>query len=138
MGRIVGVLLTYGQRASDRDEVFADNALRWDQGGVILNEQHNRQAAIVRFTPTVDGREVRIDAPLPDTQRGRDMVTSIRNGTYRGLSVEFAADDEGMRAGVREIRRAKLLGAAVVDDASYKGALEVRERGKGRRLARWL
>ena len=137
-GRITGTLLTYGKRASDRPEVFADGALRWDDGGVILNEQHNRQAPILRFVPTVDGREVRIDAPLPDTQRGRDAATMIRNGTMTGLSVEFSADDEGMRGGVREVRKAKLLGAAVVDSPSYEGALEVRQRGQARRLARWL
>ena len=137
-GRIVGTLMTYGERANDRAEVFADGALRWDDGGVILNEQHNRQAPIMRFVPTVDGREVRIDAPLPDTARGRDTATMIRNGTMTGLSVEFRAVEERMRAGVREIRSATLLGAAVVDSASYKGALEVRQRGNGRRRRLWL
>lgn len=138
-GRLAGVLLTYGERASDRAEVFADGALSWDEGGVILNEQHNRQAPIMRFTPTVEGREVRIDAPLPDTARGRDAAVMIRNGTMRGLSVEFRAVDEGQRAGLREVRSAVLLGAALVDDASYKGALEVRERASRQgRLPRWL
>lgn len=137
-GRIVGTLLTYGQRASDRAEVFADGALRWDEGGVVLNEQHNRQAPILRFVPTVEGREVRIDAPLPDTARGRDAATMIRNGTMTGLSVEFRAEDEGQRGGLREVRSAVLLGAALVDDASYKGSLEVRERRRHGRLRAWL
>ena len=137
-GRITGTLLTYGQRASDRPEVFADGALRWDEGGVILNEQHNRQAPIMRFTPTVDGREVRIDAALPDTSRGRDTATMIRNGTMTGLSIEFRATDEGMAGNVREVRAAELMGAAVVDSPSYEGALEVRQRGKRRRLPSWL
>ena len=137
-GRITGTLLTYGQRASDRPEVFADGALRWDEGGVVLNEQHNRQAPIMRFTPTVDGREVRIDAALPDTSRGRDTATMIRNGTMTGLSIEFRATDEGMAGSVREVRAATLMGAAVVDSPSYEGALEVRERDKARRLPRWL
>ena len=137
-GRITGTLLTYGKRASDRPEVFADGALRWDEAGVILNEQHNRQAPIMRFTPTVDGREVRIDAPLPDTSRGRDTATMIRNGTMTGLSIEFRATDEGMAGNVREVRAATLMGAAVVDSPSYEGALEVRERDKARRLPRWL
>ena len=53
----------------------------------------------MRFTPTVDGREVRIDAPLPDTSRGRDTATMIRNGTMTGLSIEFRATDEGMAGG---------------------------------------
>lgn len=136
-GRIVGTLVTYEQRASDRAEVFASGALSWDEGGVVLNEQHNRQAPIMRFVPTVEGKEVRISAALPDTQRGRDAATMIKNGTMRGLSVEFRAQDEGRRAGMREIRRAVLLGAAIVDDPSYKGRLEVREKTKRRRRI-WL
>ena len=136
-GRIVGVLLTYGQRASDRAEVFREGALTWDEGGVILNEQHNRAAPIMRFVPTVEGREVRIDAALPDTSRGRDAATMIRNGTLTGLSVEFAAQDEGMAGGDREIRQARLVAAAVVDDASYKSPLEVRQHGSRRRKL-WL
>ena len=137
-GRIVGTLIEYETRASDRPEVFADGALRWDDGGVILNEQHNRAAPILRFTPTVEGREVRIDAPLPDTQRGRDAATMIRDGTMRGLSVEFRATEEGRRAGIREVRAATLLGAALVDDPSYRGQLEVRARHRQGRLPRWL
>lgn len=137
-GRVVGTLITYEQRASDRAEVFADGALSWDEGGIILNEQHARNQPIMRFVPTVEGREVRIDAALPDTTRGRDAATMIRNGTMTGLSVEFRSREEGRRAGMREIRRAVLLGAALVDDASYKGCLEVRERGKRRRFHSWL
>ena len=137
-GRIVGTLIEYETRASDRPEVFADGALRWDDGGVILNEQHNRAAPILRFTPTVEGRSVLLDAPLPDTQRGRDAATMIRDGTMRGLSVEFRATEEGRRAGMREVRSATLLGAALVDDPSYKGSLEVRERGKRRGRRIWL
>lgn len=137
-GRIVGTLIEYGRRASDRAEVFADGALRWDEGGVILNEQHNRQAPIMRFLPVVDGAEVRIDSPLPDTQRGRDAAAMVRNGTFRGLSIEFRAVEEGRRAGMREVRQARLLGAALVDDASYKGSLEVRQRDRCRRRRVWL
>ena len=127
-GRITGTLVTYGERASDRAEVFADGALSWDEGGIVLNQQHDRAQPIMRFTPTVDGREVRIDAQLPDTTRGRDTATMIRDGTMTGLSVEFRAVDEGKRNGLREVRKAQLLGAAVVDDASYRGELEVRDR----------
>ena len=137
-GRLHGVLLTYGQRASDRAEVFADNSLRWAEGGVILNVQHDRQQPVMRFTPEVRGKEVVVDAPLPDTQRGRDTATMVKNGTMTGLSIEFRATDEGMAGSVREVRAATLMGAAVVDSPSYAGALEVRERDKARRLKRWL
>lgn len=137
-GKIVGTLMTYGKRASDRAEVFADGSLRWDEGGVVLNVQHDRAQPVMRFVPTMEGREVRINAALPDTQRGRDTATLIRNGTMRGLSVEFRALEEGMAGGVREVRSAVLLGAAVVDDASYKGSLEVRQRVRHGRFPRWL
>ena len=137
-GRIVGTLIEYEKRASDRPELFAADALSWDDGGVILNEQHARTQPIMRFTPTVEGREVRIDAPLPDTQRGRDAATMIRNGTMTGLSIEFRATEEGRRGGAREVRAARLLGAALVDSPSYAGQLEVREWRRPGRLPRWL
>ena len=105
---------------------------------MILNEQHNRAAPILRFVPEVRGKELVIDAPLPDTARGRDAATMIRNKTMRGLSVEFRATEEGRRAGMREVRAATLTAAALVDDPSYRGQLEVRARHRQGRLPRWL
>ncbi len=138
-GRIVGTLVTYGERAGDRAELFTPGALTWPDGGVILNEQHNRQAPIMRFVPTVEGRQVRIDAALPDTQRGRDAATMVRNGTFTGLSVEFRARRETRSAGgVREIHAAELGGAGLVDSPSYRGSsVEVRHKGRRRRRL-WL
>ena len=86
-GRVTGTLLRYGDPGQQGREVFQAGALSWPEEGVVLNEQHNRQAPIVRFVPTVEGNEVRVDVELPDTQRGRDAATSVRNGTLRGLSV---------------------------------------------------
>ena len=137
-GRIVGTLLTYGKRARDRAEMFAAGALHWPAGGIILNEQHNRQAPIMRFVPELVGDEVHIDAPLPDTQRGRDARTMIRNGTFTGLSIEFRAEIEGRADGVREIRRAYLGGAALVDSPSHDTSVEVRGKPAGRRIKRCL
>ena len=128
-GRIVGTLLTYGKRARDRAEMFESGALHWPDGGIILNEQHNRQAPIMRFVPVVEGEEVRIDAPLPDTQRGRDAATMVRNGTFTGLSIEFRAEAEGRATGVRMIRRGYLGGAALVDSPSHSTSVEVRNKG---------
>ena len=98
-GRISGALMEYGTKARTRQEQFADGSLVWPDGGIVLNEQHNRQAPIMRFTPTVEGREVRIDAALPDTQRGRDAAVLVKNGTLTGLSVEFLAVEEGYQGG---------------------------------------
>ena len=53
-GRISGSLMVYGDKARTRRELFADGALTWPDDGIVLNEQHNRQAPILRFVPTVE------------------------------------------------------------------------------------
>ena len=92
----------------------------------------------MRFTPEVDGNEVRIDTKLPDTTRGRDAATMIKNGTMTGLSIEFRAEQEGRAGGMREIRRAVLSAAALVDSASYGTSVEVRDRKLATRRRIWL
>ena len=127
-GRIYGTLLTYETRAKDRAEVFAAGALTWDPAGIVLNEQHNRQAPIMRFVPELRGKDVVIDAPLPDTSRGRDAAVMIANQTFRGLSVEFKSLKEHRAAGVRRITSARLGGAGLVDDPSHVSSVEIRHR----------
>ena len=138
-GRISGRLIRYGERASDRPERFARGALTWPTEGVILNEQHNRQAPILRFVPEIDGDDVRIDAALPDTQRGRDAATLIRNGTMTGLSIEFRAVQERQAGGIREVRAARLVAAALVDSGAYGAStVELRHRDRRKRRRAWL
>ena len=128
-GLLEGVLLVYETRASDRAEVFAKDSLHWPDDGVVLREQHNRSEPIVRFIPELTDNELRVRIRLPDTQRGRDAAVSVKNGTLRGLSVEFRAEKEGKRSdGCRYIQRAALVGAGLVDDPSYAQSLvEVRK-----------
>ena len=131
-------MLSYGEQALDRAEKFEPGSLHWPDGGIVLNEQHNRQAPIMRFTPEVVGTEVRIDAPLPDTQRGRDAATMVKNGTFTGLSIEFRSEAEGRSAGTRMIRRASLSAAALVDSPSHKsirGSSEARPDGGRKDMA---
>ena len=126
-GRLTGVLLTYEVRAADRPELFARNSLYWADTGISINDQHDRRATIVRTTPFLAGDAIKIDVALPDTARGRDAATNVRDGTLRGLSVEFHSEKEGRRGGLREIRRARLARAGLVDDPSYADSLaEVR------------
>ena len=69
-----------------------------------------------------------IDVALPNTTAGRDAVENVRQGVLTGLSVEFKAEKEGRRGGLREIRQALLGSAGLVDTASYKAStVEVRE-----------
>ena len=91
-GRLVGTLLTYEERAKDRPEIFARGSLTWPEGGIVINEQHNRSSPILRVVPFLDGDKVMIDAALPNTTRGRDAAENLRQGVYTGLSVEFSPE----------------------------------------------
>ena len=134
-GRLTGTLLTYGEPRGDGRERFAPGALRWPADGVVLRRQHSPFEPITRVVPEVRGDRVVVDSPLPDTKAGRDAATEVRSGLFKGLSVEFRSVAERYVAGVREIRRALLVGAGLVDDPAYKLS-RVEVRARGRRL--WL
>ena len=134
-GRLVGTLLTYEMRAHDRPELFERGALRWPDDGILIREQHNRQAPICRVIPFMDGDAVKVDAALPNTTRGRDAAENVRQGVLGGLSVEFQAVKEGRRNGVRVIRDALLVGGGLVDSPSYAGStVEVRAESEATNL----
>ena len=138
-GRIVGRLLKYGERASDRPELFEADALEWPDAGIILNRQHERSAPVMRFKPESRDGAVYIDAALPDTSAGRDIAAEMRADPplFTGLSIEFRAVKQRMDGGVRRITKAVLSAAAIVDSPSYKGsAVEVRHQSGGREI--WL
>ena len=137
-GRLFGTLLTYGERAKFRPEVFESGSLDWPADGIVINRQHVRGAPIMRVVPEVRGAAVVVDAPLPDTAAGRDAAREIRDGLFRGLSVEFRATLQSYAGGVRRIKRAVLGGAGLVDTPEYRGsAVEVRE-GRTERRRLWL
>ena len=136
-GLLEGVLLPWNEVSPSFRERFVPGSVSWPSEGVVLREQHNRQAPIVRFVPTETEAGLHVAIPLPDTQRGRDAATSVRNGTLRGLSVEFRASRDAYQDRIRNILAARLVGAGLVDDPAYAGAtVAVRARGGRRRL--WL
>ena len=140
-GRLVGLLLKYGELARDRAELFERGSLRWPDGdGLVLSRQHERRSPILRFSPVLVGDEVRIDVQLPDSTAGRDAASEVRgaNGEpplFRGLSIEFKAVRERVVGGIRRIQEATLTGASLVDDPSYSTSVEIRHGAK--RLRRW-
>lgn len=135
-GRLSGVILEVGRVASDRREVFTPGSVRWPANGVRLLAEH-RGRMVTRFEPVVDGSEIRIDHPLPDTALGREVAAEVRAGRKAGLSVEFYATEERSVQGVREVRGALVDAAAVVESPAYDQArVEVRQRAGGRRV--WL
>ena len=136
-GRIYGTLLRYGERASDRPEVFEDGSLSWPDGGIVLNRQHASTAPIMRLLPVVRDGAVIIDAQLPDSTAGRDCCSEIRQGLFTGLSIEFRSLKQRFDGGLRRISKAVLSAAAVVSSPAYSGsAVEVRHDQKRRRP--WL
>ena len=136
-GRIVGTLVRYNEKASDRPELFLPDSLSWPDKGIILNRQHSRVSPVMRVLPQVVDGAVVIDAALPDTSAGRDTATEIRQGLFTGLSVEFRSIKQSFESGVRKIAKAALSAAAIVDSPSYSGsAVEVRHGEKRRRV--WL
>ena len=137
-GRLVGTLLTYGEKSSDRAEVFAPGSLSWSPQGVVLRRQHDRSQPILRFIPELLDDKLVIDAILDDTLVGRSTATEIRSGLFTGLSVEFRASKERQREGLREIVSAELVGAGLVDSPSYANShVDLRHKGLRRRRV-WL
>ena len=127
-GRIFGRLLRYGEQAKDRAELFEADALRWNSiDGILLNRQHDPDRPIMRVQPEKRGDEIVIDAPLPNTRMGREIAVEVRGGVLTGLSVEFKAVQQEVRAGVRHIKEALLVGAGLVTSPSYNAPVEVRK-----------
>ena len=124
-GRISGVLVTYGEQAKDRPDVYEQDSLTWPERGVVLNEMHDRKQAIKRFLPYIEGTELKVDFPLPPTQRGRDAAQMVKDGTYSGLSMEVSRDSivATYRAGIRHISRGQIVAAALVDEAAFLGSV---------------
>ena len=139
-GRLTGVLMAYGSRARNLPELFEQDSLHWRDDGIVIRELHPQRDAqgrpinstppIMRAVPFLEGRELRIDAPLPNTTKGRDVAESMRGPLplYGGLSVEFAPEKETRQGGIRRISRALLDGAALVLRGEYADStVEVRE-----------
>ena len=129
-GLLAGVLMTYGERANDRPEMFEMNAFHWDTAGIVIRRQHDRTQPIIRAVPYLEGRELIINAPLLNDTMGRDIAEAMKgpNPIYTGLSVEFRAEKETRRNGIRVISSAFLGGAGLVDKPAYKDSkVEIRE-----------
>ena len=138
-GRLTGVIMRYGSPGVHGRESFATGSLRWPANGIRIDHEHasspargSVQAPIMRAVPFVsdDGTEVRIDAPLPNTQAARDLAVLMRSDppVYSGLSVEFKAARQSYTGGRRVITDAILRGAGLVDTPSYPDtSVEVRD-----------
>ena len=129
-GMLAGVLMTYGERANDRPEMFEMNALHWDASGIVIREQHKSSISnspgdsIPPRTGITDQRTSAEHHQGAGYSRGHEGT----DPTVFGPQCEFRAEKESRRGGLRVISKAYLGGAGLVDSPSYKHSLvEVRE-----------
>ena len=138
-GVLRATLMAYGQRGRAGNELFEQDALHWRPDGIVIRELHPPRDAqgrpiistppILRTVPFLENRELKISAPLPNTTRGRDIAEVMKgpNPLYGGMSVEFRAEKEYRRGGLRIVTKGFLDGAALVLRGEYADAIvEVR------------
>lgn len=126
--RLHGTLIQEGRAASGgRRELFTPGSIEWPSEGIGILLQH-RAAPEARAVPErlPDGR---ITVSTLATDAIREAVSSGR----RYMSVEFhSLRERTTRGGVREIQRAYVPDAALVDSPEYDvSSAEVRQRGYG-------
>ena len=109
--------MPYNERAADRPERFEPGSLiREKNTWLDLDHDPARVVAWEGANLTLqDGPEsLRMRAELPSIPVAEIALQSVREGSRRGLSVEFRAIDERMEAGERIISRALLHGIGIV------------------------
>ena len=126
-----GVILQEGRAAQFRREMFTLGAIEWPESGIDILPRHLAPSGTgVKAIPTrnTDGR-------IGIAVRASETLRQAYAEGRRFLSVEFHALNELTTAGgIREIRRALVLAAALVDKPEYAQATaELRQRG-GRTL----
>lgn len=143
-----GIAVQYGDIArmpwgSERIEAGAFQSI----GDILLNRQHDRGRPLARtngggLTLTDSSNALKMTATLPETRDSDDVLALVRSGVMRGLSTEFVAEDEEFSGSLRIIKRAKLVGLAVVDQGAYPASLVAQREqalrtGEARRRIVW-
>ena len=130
--RLQGVIVQEGRAAAGgRSELFVPGSVTWPESGIAIRTEH-RGVEEVRAVPVREPNgEIRISAVA-----NAAIVAAVADGKDH-LSVEFyALQEDRTAAGVREVLRALVDGAALTSEPEYKQAsAEIRSR-RGRRV--WL
>jgi len=132
--RLVGVILQEGRVARQRSEVFAPGSVLWPPDGIEIRTTHLGKAETRAIPVREDGGAIRISVPATPA------IVQAVNAGKRAMSVEFhALREERTVAGVREIQRAVVDGAALTTPAKSEYAQTAAElRDKRRRARVWL
>ena len=121
---ITGSVMTYGDEArfGHWRERFEPRSLEVGED-VIVNLQHDRSKPVARTGAGLELRStdqgVEAELTLPDTVYGREARELVAANILRGFSVEFRAIKEAWEGKTRIIKRAALVGFALVDRPAY-------------------
>ena len=107
-----------------------------DQLNIGINLRHQQFDEIARVGQGLQLRDradrLDVNVVLPRTPEGDHVHGAVKRGELRGFSAEFRALVEQLdhRQQVRDIRRAELVGLALVDEPAYpQSRVEARRRG---------
>ena len=134
IARLHGVILQEGRAAAGgRNELFAPGSVLWPETGVAIRTEHRGRAEAHALPARQPDGSIAIAAKATPA-----IVAAVKAGR-KSMSIEFVSLRETRTAaGVREIERAFVDGAALVnpDDAEYHQThAEVRTR---RKVTTWL
>lgn len=128
--RLHGTIIAEGRAArGGRAEVFAPGAVVWPERGIAIRAIHRGKAEAYAMPVRQPDGEIRVAV------KATPALVSAYEGGRRQLSVEFFPLKEIRTvAGVREVQRALVDGAALVPVAEYPTRAELRSR----RFRVWL
>ena len=107
--------------------------------GYYLNLNHASESIITKNLQvrSVDGG-IEISTQLANTELANEVLAGIVEGRYNGFSAEFYDRDIGHDGDVRLVKRARLMGASIVEVPAFReNKLQLRS-GKRRRVNPWL
>ena len=142
-GRTVsGVVIAYGANGLDpisrNRETFESRAFGDISDTVFANVNHDRNKIVavsgngLDLTHSDTGLLASIQ--IPENAFGNSVLEKIREGVYKGFSVEFRAIKESFIDGVRTISKATLEALSIVRTPAYPDSriVEVRNLPDGR------
>lgn len=150
--RLIGTAINYGEIANIGGfgrERFSPGAFgNVEAADAILNLQHQRQRPLARsghgLTLTDSPQSLTVEAIMPATRDGDDVLALVEAGVLRGFSIEFLSKRDRFDGDLRTVQSAVLRGLAVVDRPAYLGSEVARRwqqrpqpRPRRRRRQRW-
>lgn len=130
---IAGVVLSYGNEAvlPWGRERFEPGSVEWSDS-TMLTLQHDRAKPLARVGAGLvledSENALTMRANMPRTSLGEDVLTLVRDGVLRGLSLEFVASRTRNDGRVAVIEKARMTGLSVVDVPAYSESVIQRER----------